>query len=158
MRRAEVDAAWLAALRASADRPPARARVQLVAAVAGNAVIGSVEPGFLRPVASLRLPDGRALLEDAGARGWRLHGDVTPSLALVADALRDAGLVHAWRNEQLAVCDETGRVAGTVERAVVRVLGIATRAVHLVGLSEDGRVWLQLRSLSMRPGCGAQVR
>ena len=155
MRRAEVDAAWLAALRASADRPPARARVQLRAAVAGSAVattIGSVEPGFLRPVASLRLPDGRAALEDAGARGWILHGrtdgDVTASLALLAAALRDAGLAHAWRNEQLAVPDETGRVAGTVERAVVRVLGISTRAVHLVGLTDDGRVWLQLRSQS----------
>jgi len=151
MRCAEVDAAWLAALRASADTPPARERVPLVAAgpdANGGPVIGSVEPGFLRPVASLRLPDGRAVLEDAGARGWLLHGDVTASLALVAGALRDAGLAHAWRNEQLAVPDATGRVAGTVERAVVRVLGITTRAVHLVGLAPDGRVWVQLRSLS----------
>ena len=33
-----------------------------------------------------------------------------------------------------------------VERAVVRVLGITTRAVHLVGFAPDGRVWVQQRA------------
>ena len=36
----------------------------------------------------------------------------------------------------------------TVERAVVRPLGITTHAVHLVGRSPDGRHWVQQRSLS----------
>jgi 8-oxo-dGTP pyrophosphatase MutT (NUDIX family) len=35
-----------------------------------------------------------------------------------------------------------------VERAVVRPLGITTFAVHLVGLSPDGRHWVQQRSLT----------
>lgn len=39
-----------------------------------------------------------------------------------------------------------GEVIATVERGAVRVLGIATRAVHLVGLAPDGRMWVQLRS------------
>jgi 8-oxo-dGTP pyrophosphatase MutT (NUDIX family) len=151
MRSAGLDAAWLAALRASAARPPARARVPLLAAGVNPVtaqVIGSVEPGFLLPLAALRLPDGRAVLENSGVHGWLVHGEVTAGLALMATALREAGLAHAWRDEQLAVNDEEGRVIGTVERAVVRVLGITTRAVHLVGLSDDGRVWLQLRSKS----------
>jgi 8-oxo-dGTP pyrophosphatase MutT (NUDIX family) len=117
-------------------------------AAASAVAFGSVESDFLRPFASLRLPDGRAVVEDTGAGGWLVHGDVTASLALVAAALHEAGLAHTWRNEQLAVHDDMGRRIGTVERAVVRVLGIATRAVHLVGLSGDGLVWLQLRSKS----------
>lgn len=35
---------------------------------------------------------------------------------------------------------------GTIERAVVRPLGIPTRAVHLVGWTPDGRQWVQQRS------------
>ena len=47
--------------------------------------------------------------------------------------MREAGVAHAWRDEQLAVTDAQGRTLGTVERAVVRPLGITTFAVHLVG-------------------------
>jgi 8-oxo-dGTP pyrophosphatase MutT (NUDIX family) len=52
-----------------------------------------------------------------------------------------------WRDEQLAVCDAQGQRIASVERGVVRPLGIATRAVHLVGCSSDGRFWVQQRSL-----------
>jgi 8-oxo-dGTP pyrophosphatase MutT (NUDIX family) len=34
-----------------------------------------------------------------------------------------------------------------VERAVVRPLGIATKAVHLIASAPDGRMWVQQRSL-----------
>jgi 8-oxo-dGTP pyrophosphatase MutT (NUDIX family) len=62
--------------------------------------------------------------------------------------LRGAGLAHVWRDEQLPVTDEQGRCLGTVERAVVRPLGITTFAVHLAGRSPDGRHWVQQRSRS----------
>ncbi|RYX88559.1 MAG: NUDIX domain-containing protein [Comamonadaceae bacterium] len=143
--REAVDASWLAALRAGADQPPLRPRVPLRA---GSAVIGSVEPGFLRPVAALQARHGGLLLHDSGADGWVLQGDPTAGLALLANAMREAGLAHAWRNEQLAVTDAHGQVVATVERAVVRGLGVRTRAVHLVGLAPDGRVWLQQRSFT----------
>jgi 8-oxo-dGTP pyrophosphatase MutT (NUDIX family) len=59
------------------------------------------------------------------------------------------GLAGAWRNEQLAVFDaqcKQGKRVGTVERAAVRPLGIATQAVHLVGQTPDGRFWVQQRA------------
>jgi 8-oxo-dGTP pyrophosphatase MutT (NUDIX family) len=113
---------------------------------AGAALIGSVEPDLLRRVP---LPIGivEACTRD-GAPGWRVLGEPTASLRVVADALREAGVAHAWRDEQLAVTDEAGRVVGTVERAVVRPLGITTFAVHLAGFSADGRHWVQQRSLT----------
>ena len=81
--------------------------------------------------------------------GWRLvlgENDVTTGLNQLADLLRDAGLAGAWRNEQLAVRNESGGQIGTVERGAVRPLGIATLAVHLVGQSPDGRFWVQQRA------------
>ena len=151
MKPGEVDARWLAQLRAGSDMPPLRPRVPLLATALGGAVIGSVEPGFLAQIVPPRLADGRKALEPATGvrqRGWLLHGDVTQSLALVALALREAGLAHAWRDEQLAVPDAHGERAGTVERAVIRVLGITTHAVHLVGQAPDGRIWVQQRSFA----------
>lgn len=143
MIRPQPAAGWLAALRARADLPPLRPRVPLWA---GGARIGSVEPDFLREA---RLPARLVGETSRGAeRGWQVHGDLTASLHELAAALRAAGLAHVWRDEQLAVTDEAGRCLGTVERAVVRPLGITTFAVHLVGLSSDGRHWVQQRSLT----------
>ncbi|MFL6693025.1 MAG: NUDIX hydrolase [Ramlibacter sp.] len=80
--------------------------------------------------------------------GWHLAGgDPTSVLAGIAQALRDAGLAHVWRNEQLAVRDEAGRQVATVERAAARALGIATDAVHLSAVSSDGCIWVQQRAL-----------
>lgn len=135
---------WVAQLRAAADQPPLRPRVPLLWR---DTPIGSVEPGLLDRISLQPAPDGRQLLLKT-ERGWRLDGELTSTLAVLAFAMRDAGLAHAWRDEQLAVADDEGRVLGTVERAVVRPLGIATRAVHLVGLSPDGRHWVQQRSLT----------
>jgi 8-oxo-dGTP pyrophosphatase MutT (NUDIX family) len=141
--RPQFAADWLAALRAGADQPPHRVRVPLWA---GDARIGSVEPDFLRPV-----PLRAGLVAQTvrgGEPGWEVGGDLTASLHEIAAALRAAGLAHVWRDEQLAVTDERGRRLGTVERAVVRPLGITTFAVHLVGMSPDGRLWVQQRSLT----------
>lgn len=132
-----LPADWLARLRARAHAVPAVPREPLWA---GNAVIGSVEP-HLFP--KLKLPFWVVLERGAG---WELQGDVTASLAAVAGAMREKGLAHVWRDEQLAVADDSGRKLGSVERAVVRPLGITTHAVHLVGLSPDGRHWVQQRS------------
>lgn len=129
---------WLRTLRAGAEVPPRMPRVPLYA---GAAVIGSVEPDFLVQISDAT---GALLAREDG--GWRLQGEVTASLAQVARALHDAGLGGAWRDEQLAVCDEAGRRVGTVERAAVRPLGITTSAVHLVGAVADGRIWVQQRA------------
>ena len=147
---------WLRALQAQAALPPLRPRVPLWA---GAMLIGSVEPDFLDKIGALGSSGGHHLLskmehpEQPGTvSGWHLAGDVTTGLNLLASRLRQAGLAGAWRNEQLAVCDmqckqgQQGQRVGTVERAAVRPLGIATQAVHLVGLTPDGRFWVQQRA------------
>ncbi len=143
-----LDPHWLEALRAGSNLAPLRPRVPLLA---GGVVIGSVEPEVLNKAATLPFNAEHRVLsisDHFGAPAWSIAGEPTAGLHALAFALRDLGLAHAWRDEQLAVNDLQGVRVGTVERAVVRVLGIPTRAVHLVGLSADGRHWVQKRSLS----------
>lgn len=142
------DTQWLRSLRAGAVVQPLRPRVQLWA---GPSVIGSVEPGLFDQLSRHATLDFTRLIlqrEQPPELGWRLLGDVTSSLNLLARALHDAGLAGAWRSEQLAVHDQFDQMKGTIERAAVRPLGIATAAVHLVGQTPDGRHWVQQRSLA----------
>jgi 8-oxo-dGTP pyrophosphatase MutT (NUDIX family) len=134
-------AAWRARLAADANAPPLRPRVPLSC---GGERIGSVEPDLFRRAGL----EGGSLLVHEGPQGWRLgEGDPTHVLSEIANTLRDTGLAHVWRNEQLAVRGEAGTVFGTIERGAVRALGIATQAVHLTALSPDGGIWVQQRAL-----------
>jgi 8-oxo-dGTP pyrophosphatase MutT (NUDIX family) len=134
-----VAPAWRERLRSRADAPPLRPRVPLCWQAH---CIGSVEPDlFARAGAA----SGTWLSPESGC-GWRIEGELSASMERIAAILRDAGLAHTWRNEQLAVRGEDGRVLGTVERAVTRALGIATHAVHLTATTPDGRIWLQQRA------------
>jgi len=113
-------------------RPPLRPRQALTH---GGAAIGSVEPAVAQGLLAL------GLLAADGA-GWRV---VAPFDAL-AQALRDAGLVGAWRNELLPVLTDSGLRVGLIERAAVRALGITTAAVHLSAQAPNGRTWVQQRA------------
>lgn len=75
-------------------------------------------------------------------------------LAEVADRLRAAGALNGWRNELLDVIDEAGNVVSRIERAVMRPLGLTTRAIHLNAFTPDGHMWVAQRSLhkSTDPG------
>ncbi|MDD5335958.1 MAG: NUDIX domain-containing protein [Rhodoferax sp.] len=150
MSAAELDPRWLAALHASADQPPWRPRLPLRW---GPHLIGSVEPGYFSQAVlqhPLLTPERLQREEDSAGSCWRLQGDPTRALAGLAEALFEARVgrvVQQWRDEQLAVCDALGRQIATVERGVVRPLGIVTRAVHLVGRTAEGRFWVQQRAL-----------
>ena len=146
----EFSVRWLQTLKARALQAPRRLRVPLLL---GEHVIGSVEPDYLNLIHGRDGAPGPDVLQRMLAStggGWRIMGDGTSALQQIAHALRAAhvGRVRQqWRDEQLAVCSATGERLATVERGVVRPLGIATRAVHLVGYAPDGRVWVQQRAL-----------
>ena len=150
MKAVALDPHWLAALMASAEQAPRRARVPLLWR---EHAIGSVEPDFLQRIDWQRVDHGPAPLQAdtlAGASVWRVTGEGSASLQRIAQALHDAlagRVFQHWRNEQLAVCNAQGEQLATVERGIVRPLGIATQAVHLVGRAPDGRVWVQQRAL-----------
>lgn len=140
---------WLLRARADARQPPRRARLPFFA---DGYDVGSVEPGILDDIVLHSLLDVRyklSIQERFASPAWCLEaqpGELTAAFAALARALRALGHCGPWRDEQLAVCTAQGRRLGTIERGLVRVLGIATRAVHLVGLSPDGWMWVQQRA------------
>ena len=140
MTRLRPAPAWRDRLRAAAHAPPLRPRVPLWCA---GERIGSVEPGLFERAG---LAGSSILRVEAARGGWALEGEPTAALARIADVLRDTGLAHAWRDEQLAVRGDGGTLVGTVERAAVRPLGIATHAVHLTAMDDAGQVWVQQRA------------
>lgn len=140
---------WLLRARADARQPPRRARLLFFA---DGYPVGSVEPGVLDEIVLQSLLDVRyklSIQERFATPVWCLeapHGELTAAFDALARALRALGHCGPWRNEQLAVCTAQGQCLGTIERGLVRVLGIATQAVHLVGLAPDGRMWVQQRA------------
>jgi 8-oxo-dGTP pyrophosphatase MutT (NUDIX family) len=141
MSRAGADD-WLARARTAADLPPLRPREPLHLDVAAcSLLVGSIERDMAERMAAAPLPIRRT------SEGWHVDAPAVPSLASIAAWLRDAGLAGRWRDELLAVVDEGERPVATVERSVVRVLGLTTFAVHLVGFTFDGRrTWVQQRA------------
>ncbi|MEP7099607.1 MAG: NUDIX domain-containing protein [Burkholderiales bacterium] len=122
-----------------ADAPPASPRDPLWLA---DAQIGSIETALARRLVAAELPIG------AIGSGWRIAAepDADAALVRIAHWLAREGLGSTWRDELLAVTDTAGALRARIERAAVRPLGIATRAVHLVGLTRDGKVWVQQRA------------
>jgi len=114
---------WLDACHARLTTPPHPSRIPLRL---GGETIGSVHPELWPQLAA--------------------HWPGSGSLTRLANHLRTSGHAGVWRNERVAVRSAAGHELAAVERGVVRVLGIQTEAVHLVGLAPDGRVWLQQRA------------
>lgn len=133
--------AWAARLLTLADAPPLRPRQPLCTAEGTR--FGSIEAPLAGRLCAAGLPLQRA------AAGWAVQGPLDEGLDRIAGWLHGQGLCGRWRDELLAVtaADDARRELGRVERAAVRPLGIASFAVHLVGLAPDGRVWVQQRAL-----------
>lgn len=128
--------------------PPVGARPVTV----GGRVAGWIGPKALDAVCALPEVDVEAEAAHIRSRsGGRPALDAV--LGRVAQALRDAGCIRAWRNERLDVLAE-GQCLGCIERGAVRPLGLLTRAVHLNAWAPDGRLWIARRSLqkSTDPG------
>lgn len=142
--------AWVEQARrlAQQDAPPTR-----LALLLQDEPIGSVAPGFLDEIGPWPT-DCKGLqlskTQHAGRSAWRLRAaNASAALNALALALRHAGRCGPWRGEQVAVHAADGRRLASIERGALRVLGIATQAVHLVGETPGGdRLWLQQRAAS----------
>lgn len=135
---------WLQTQHENANQPMLRMRYPLCI---DEQQVGSIEADFAQLLEEQLQASYGVSLELAQGR-WHLrgHGSATHRLNQLAQAMRHQGLAGAWRDEQLAVLGAEGQPLATVERAAVRPLGIATRAVHLVGACADGSIWVQQRS------------
>jgi 8-oxo-dGTP pyrophosphatase MutT (NUDIX family) len=139
---------WLAQARRAAGSAPVGPRETLL--LGGHeAPIGSVEPPLAERLVAAGLPLARS-----GA-AWVVAAPAQASLAAIARWLHDEGVCRRWRGELLPVRDRSGRPLASIERSVVRALGIQTFATHLVGSTPDAKVWLQQRAFDKATDPGA---
>ena len=114
---------------------------------------------FSKAAQALQGLNGFKIVQDSAHIGQFLSPgpELNALLALVAVTLRQAGCAPGWRNELLDVWPEQpkdsvgafdSKPLGAIERGVVRPLGLLTKAVHLSGWSQDGRLWVARRSLT----------
>lgn len=128
------------ALQSRASQPPRAQRRPLLLAGVG-ATIGSIEPALADALRTAGMP----LVARAG--GECVVGPPDAALARIAHWLFAQGRCGKWRDELLAVTDESLQRHAVIERAAVRPLGIATFAVHLLGFTPQGAAWVQQRAL-----------
>jgi len=110
---------------------------------------GTLFPGAVATVAGLPGVEVTSSRADFG-RNLCSGQALNDLLAEIANALRQAGKTPGWRNELLDVLPdrpESSPIAA-IERGVMRPLGLITRAVHLSGWSQDGKLWVARRSLT----------
>lgn len=132
-----------------------RRRVPRVPFVLQGRCVGSVataELGALQALAQALRTPGLAVVE----RGVTLHAAdaaaVQAVLAPLNAALRQQGLVRAWRDEAFALLDpDEGTRLGALERAACRFWGLLTLGAHANGcvLDAQGRpthLWIARRS------------
>ena len=141
---------WLSLAQTQSQQPPATTRHKLW--LHGHE-IGSVATGFWQTLPAQALTQQRLDVQ-ALHDGWHLSGlpgqarSATQLLNALAQVLQDCGLCGPWRHEQLAVSNAQGLEVATIERGAVRPLGIATRAVHLVGVTQTQHLWVQQRAMT----------
>jgi len=128
---------WLQRCDARAQVPPSTAREPLLL---GAIECGSIDADLAQRMHAAGLPLRRDL------RGWLLLGAPDAALAELAQWLHAQAICSGWRDELLAVTDAGGQRHALVERAAVRPLGVTTFAVHLVGMTSSGSVWVQQRA------------
>lgn len=121
------------ALDAAADLPPMQPRRPLCWHGA-TAPFGSATPALLEA------------LRHAGTPWQPAMQAPDTHLDALAHTLRRLGLSGRWRDETVRVAHPAGWTR--IERGCARVLGIPTLAVHLIGWSPCGGLWLQQRAAS----------
>jgi len=148
---------WWQCLIERAAQPPVAPRRALWLEGVTTSPAGSIEPALAERLRAAGLPlwrrgaDTSAAVADSSGAAKEADAEVLlgppdEALAAVARWLHAQGLSARWRDELLPVTDEHGARHAVIERAAVRPLGIATFAVHLIGLTPGGDVWVQQRA------------
>ena len=94
--------------------------------------------GWLEPRLAARLAAWPAVFSCSSKEIHLLSPDLLPP---IVEALAAEGFIPGWRNELYRIED-----LFEIERAAARPFGLTTHAVHVNGISFDGKMWLARRS------------
>lgn len=76
------------------------------------------------------------------------------TLAQLGASLHQQGLVPGWRDELHTLYDQQGLPLCNIERALFKVMGLCSQAVHVHAETQNGLVWLGVRSCSKHENPG----
>lgn len=129
--------------------PPDFLPIELIGGSAGTQTIGHLNPEFIaflqeslekHPIPYISIDNDQMSLELARPR------ELSQSLHQLADAMRTAGFISGWRNEEFAWLDQNGHQLFRLERAAFRAFGFRSMATHINGYTQANTLWLGRRS------------
>ena len=72
--------------------------------------------------------------------------ELSATLSLLANHMRQGGFIPGWRNEEFAWVDQNGHKYFHLERAAFRTFGFRSMATHINGYTKADKIWLGRRS------------
>lgn len=72
--------------------------------------------------------------------------ELSATLSLLANHMRQGGFIPGWRNEEFAWVDQNGHKYFRLERAAFRTFGFRSMASHINGYTKANTIWLGRRS------------
>jgi 8-oxo-dGTP pyrophosphatase MutT (NUDIX family) len=72
--------------------------------------------------------------------------ELSATLSLLANHMRQGGFIPGWRNEEFAWVDQNGHKYFRLERAAFRTFGFRSMASHINGYTIANTIWLGRRS------------
>ncbi|QKM64749.1 NUDIX hydrolase [Polynucleobacter tropicus] len=72
--------------------------------------------------------------------------ELSATLSLLANHMRQGGFIPGWRNEEFAWVDQNGHKYFRLERAAFRTFGFRSMATHINGYTKADTIWLGRRS------------
>jgi len=72
--------------------------------------------------------------------------ELSATLSLMANHMRQGGFIPGWRNEEFAWVDQNGHKYFRLERSAFRTFGFRSMATHINGYTKADTIWLGRRS------------
>ena len=72
--------------------------------------------------------------------------ELSATLGLLANHMRQGGFIPGWRNEEFAWVDQNGHKYFRLERSAFRTFGFRSMATHINGYTKADTIWLGRRS------------
>lgn len=112
-------------------------------------LIGHLNPDFIPHLQDLFKNQSVHLVSMSHNRLSLFEGrpkELSASLGLLANHMRQGGFIPGWRNEDFAWIDQNGHKYFRLERAAFRTFGFRSMATHINGYTKADTIWLGRRS------------
>lgn len=129
--------------------PPNYLPIYFLGGFTSGQVIGHISPDFTAHLLEFLAKNPIPYIEMGQDRLTIHHArpvELSESLSIMADGMRQGGFILGWRNENFAWIDQNGHEYFRLERSAFRAFGFRSMATHINGHTKAGNLWLGRRS------------